>query len=88
MNKSLIVKNINIRFFAVKKESLGSLTNIVRYKNSDDLRSVVQNRMKTRSVMEFPGLREIINNPDLNRVEFDAFENESESGAFVLTLQN
>ena len=87
MKKSLTVKDINIRFFNVKKEDFISLTDIARYKNSDDPRFVVQNWMKTRSAVEFLGLWEIINNPDFNRVEFDTFKNESGSAAFVLTAQ-
>ena len=87
MKKSLTVKDINIRIFSVKKEDFISLTDIARYKNSDDPRFVVQNWMKTRSVVEFLGLWEIINNPDFNRVEFDTFKNESGSNAFVLTPQ-
>ena len=31
-----------------------------------------QNRLKTHSAVEFLGLWETINNPDCNRVEFDA----------------
>lgn len=87
MEKSLIVKNVNIRLFVLKEEDFISLTDIARYKNSDDPRFVVQNWMKTRSAVEFLGLWEIINNPNFNRVEFDTFKNESGSNAFVLTPQ-
>ena len=87
MKKELIVKNVNINFFSKKEEDFISLTDIAKYKNSEDPRFVVQNWMKTRSTVDFLGLWEKINNPKFNRVEFDSFKNEAGSNAFVLTPQ-
>lgn len=81
----LIVKNINVNFFLQKEEDYISLTDIARYKNSDDPRFVIQNWMKTRSTVEFLGIWEVINNTNFNRVEFDTVKNEAGSNAFVLT---
>ena len=75
----MIVKNTTIHIFSLQKEDFISLTDIARYKNSDDPRFVIQNWMKTRSAVDFLGLWEIINNADFNRVEFDSFKNESGS---------
>ena len=47
MKKSLIVKNINIHLFSLREEDFISLTDIAKYKNSDDPRFVIQNGMKT-----------------------------------------
>ena len=85
MKKELVVQDINVNFFSQKEEDYISLTDIARYKNSDDPRFVVQNWMKTRSTVEFLGIWEIINNPAFNRVEFDTVKNEAGSNAFVLT---
>ena len=41
MSKELVVKNININFFSQRKEDFISLTNIAKYKNSDDPRFVI-----------------------------------------------
>ena len=87
MKKELIIKNVNINFFAKKNEDFISLTDIAKYKNTDDPRFVVQNWMKTRATVEFLGIWEHINNPDFNRVEFDSFKNEAGSNTFVLTPQ-
>ncbi|MFH1564871.1 MAG: KilA-N domain-containing protein [bacterium] len=87
MNKELIVKNINVNFFSQKEEDYISLTDIARYKNSDDPRFVIQNWMKTRFTVEFLGLWEAMNNPKFNRVEFDTVKNEAGSNSFVLTPQ-
>ncbi len=85
MKTELVVQNINVNFFSQKEEDYISLTDIARYKNSDDPRFVIQNWMKTRSTVEFLGIWEIINNPAFNRVEFDTVKNEAGSNAFVLT---
>lgn len=85
MKTELVVQNINVNFFSQKEEDYISLTDIAKYKNSDDPRFVVQNWMKTRSTVEFLGIWEIINNPEFNRVEFDTVKNEAGSNAFVLT---
>lgn len=54
-----------------------SLTDIARYKNTDDPRFVIQNRMRNRNTLEFIGLWEVLNNTNFNRVQFDTFRNEA-----------
>ncbi len=85
MKKELVVKNINVTFFSQKKEDYISLTDIAKYKNSDDPRFAIQNWMRTHATVEFIGLWEIINNPVFNRLEFDTVKNQAGSNAFVLT---
>ena len=53
-----------------------SLTDIAKYKNTDDPRFVIQNWMRNRNTLEFIGLWEVLNNPNFNRVQFDTFRNE------------
>ena len=62
-----------------------SLTDIAKYKNPSEPRFVIQNWMRTRFTMEFLGVWEQLNNPNFNRVEFEAVKNESGSNAFVMT---
>ncbi len=62
-----------------------SLTDIAKYKNATDPRFVIQNWMRTRFTIEFMGFWEQMNNPDFNRVEFEAVRNEAGSNAFVMT---
>lgn len=54
-----------------------SLTDIARYKNTDDPRFVIQNWMRNRNTLEFIGLWEVLNNTNFNRVQFDTFRNEA-----------
>jgi hypothetical protein len=76
-------RDVTIR--TVDREDFICITDIAKYKNSDDPRFVIQNWMKTRATVEFLGIWEIINNKDFNRVEFDTVKNEAGSNAFVLT---
>ncbi|WP_277262666.1 KilA-N domain-containing protein, partial [Peptoniphilus lacrimalis] len=64
-----------------------SLTDIAKYKNTDDPRFVIQNWMRNRNTLEFMGLWEILNNPNFNRVQFDTFRNEAGLNRFTMTPQ-
>ena len=59
------------------KNAYISLTDIAKYKNTDDPRFVIQNWMRNRNTLEFIGLWEVLNNENFNRVQFDTFRNEA-----------
>ena len=62
-----------------------SLTDIAKYRNSDDPRFVIQNWLRNRNTLEFIGLWEVLNNENFNRVQFDTFRNESGLNRFTMT---
>ena len=62
-----------------------SLTDIARYRNSDDPRFAIQNWMRNRNTIEFLGLWESLHNPTFNRVQFDTFRTEAGLNRFVMT---
>jgi hypothetical protein len=62
-----------------------SLTDIARYRNSDDPRFAIQNWMRNRNTLEFLGLWESLHNPSFNRVQFDTFRIEAGLNRFVMT---
>lgn len=62
-----------------------SLTDIARYRNSEDPRFAIQNWMRNRNTIEFLGLWESLHNPDFNRVQFDTFRVEAGLNRFVMT---
>lgn len=64
-----------------------SLTDIAKYKNTDNPRFVIQNWMRNRNTLEYIGLWEILNNPNFNRVQFDTFKNEAGLNRFTMTPQ-
>ena len=61
-----------------------SLTDIARYK-SDDPTAVIQNWMRSRDVIEFLGLWEILHNPNFKHLEFEGFKNQSGANAFTMS---
>ena len=84
-NKKMTVLTETIRVQQIQKNDFISLTDIAKYKNADDPRFIIQNWMRTRFTVEFLGIWEHLNNPDFNRLEFEAVKNESGSNAFVMT---
>ena len=62
-----------------------SLTDIARYRNTDDPRFAIQNWMRNRNTIEFLGLWECLHNPAFNRVQFDTFKSEAGLNRFVMT---
>ena len=62
-----------------------SLTDIAKYKTSENPGYVIQNWMRTRNTVRFLGLWEHLHNPDFNYLEFEAIEKEAGFNSFVLT---
>ena len=64
-----------------------SLTDIARYRNSQEPFAIINNWMRSRSTIEFMGLWEKLSNPDFKPLEFERFKNEAGSNYFVLSPQ-
>lgn len=61
----------------IKDEDFIFLTDIAKHRNADDPRFIIQNWMRTRGTVDFLGIWEYLNNPNFNRVEFEAVRNVS-----------
>ena len=86
--KSTINANgIEIRVNSTNESDYISLTDIAKKRDSENPRFIIQNWMRNRSTVSFLGLWEELNNPNFNRVEFEAFKNEAGDNGFVLTPQ-
>ena len=87
INKEQIsAKGFSIQIYTEDfKNDYISLTDIAKYKNTDDPRFVIQNWMRNRNTLEFIGLWEALNNPNFNRVQFDTFRNEAGLNRFTMT---
>ncbi len=85
--KTIIVKGNEIVLFSQKEEDYISLTDIARYKNPDEPKDAIKNWMRSRNIIEFLGLWEILNNPDFKGVEFDSFKQQAGSNHFTLSPQ-
>ena len=64
-----------------------SLTDIARYRNSQEPSAIINNWMRSRSTIEFLGLWEKLSNPGFKPLEFERFKTEAGSNYFVLSPQ-
>lgn len=62
-----------------------SLTDLAKYKNTDDPAGVIANWMRNRNTIEFLGLWEELNNPNFNPIEFEEFKYAAGENAFTLS---
>ena len=62
-----------------------SLTDIARYKNSEEPNVVVANWLRNRNTVEFLGIWEQLYNPDFKPLEFEGFRKEAGLNAFTLS---
>ena len=86
--KSLIeVQGTTISILNKEDADYISLTDIARYRNTQEPFSIINNWMRSRSTIEFLGLWEKLSNPDFKPIEFDRFRNEAGSNYFVLSPQ-
>jgi len=63
------------------------ITDIAKYKDSQNPRYIIQNWMRNRNTVEFLGIWESLYNPNFNRVEFDTVRSQAGLNSFVLTPQ-
>jgi hypothetical protein len=81
----LVVKGKEINITGISDDDYVSLTDLARFLNEDDPRYPIQNWMRLKDTIDFIGLWETINNPNFNRIEFDAFKTEYGRNSFVMT---
>ncbi|MEW6696958.1 MAG: KilA-N domain-containing protein [Bacillota bacterium] len=62
-----------------------SLTDIARYKNSEDPNGVVANWLRNRNTVEFLGVWEQLYNPNFKPLEFEGFRKQAGLNAFTLS---
>ena len=86
--KSIIeVRGTAIAVLNQNNQDYISLTDIARYRNSQEPFAVINNWMRGRSTIEFLGLWEKLSNPDFKPLEFERFRSEAGSNYFVLSPQ-
>ena len=70
--KNIVVKDKIINITGVNDDNYVSLTDLARFLNEDDPRYPIQNWMRSKDIIDFIGLWEILNDETFNRIEFDA----------------
>jgi len=83
----ITVQNTEITFFDKEIGEYISLTDIAKYRNSEEPFSIINNWMRSRSTIEFLGLWEKLYNTDFKPIEFERFRREAGSNYFVLSPQ-
>ena len=79
-------KGIDIGIYTTDfKNEFISITDIAKYRNSDDPRFAIQNWMRNKNTIEYLGIWEELHNPNFNRVQFEAVKNEAGLNRFVMT---
>ncbi len=64
-----------------------SLTDIARYRSIDP-RITIHSWLRSRDVVEFLGLWEMLHNPQFKRIEFDTFKEKAGTNAFVFSIKD
>lgn len=64
-----------------------SLTDLARYRNSDDPAGVIANWLRNRNTIDYLGLWEQIYNPEFKLLEFEEFKKHAGENAFTLSPQ-
>lgn len=86
MEKQIIqVKGKDIELIVKDNQDYISLTSIAKYKNPNEPKDVIKNWLRSKSVIEFLGLWEKINNPKFKGVRFDSLWQEAGVNSFVLS---
>ena len=78
-HKSILVKGTEITLMNKEDKDFIPLTAIAKYRNQSEPFAIINNWMRSRSNIEFPGLWEKLSNPDFKPLEFERFRNESRS---------
>lgn len=79
-------KGVEIQIYTEDfKNDYISLTDIARYKNSEEPNVVVANWMRNYNTIEYLGIWEQLNNPEFKPIEFEGFLQEAGSNAFTLS---
>lgn len=81
------VQGTTITVLPIGVEDYISLTDIARYRNSQEPFAIINNWMRSRSTIEFLGLWEKLSNSNFKPLEFERFKDEAGSNYFVLSPQ-
>ena len=80
------VEVLNTQISIVQDDYI-SLTDIAKYKNSQDANEIIRNWLRNRNTIEFLGIWEKIHNDNFKPLEFDGFRKEAGLNSFTLSTQ-
>lgn len=87
IKETIHAKGIEIGIYTTDFENeYISLTDIARYRSSDP-RITIHSWLRSRDIVEFLGLWEVLHNPDFKRSEFDTFRSDAGTNAFTFSIK-
>lgn len=87
IKETIHAKGIEIGIYTTDLENeYISLTDIARYRSSDP-RITIHSWLRSRDIVEFLGLWEVLHNPDFKRSEFDTFKSDAGTNAFTFSIK-
>ena len=88
IKETIHAKGIEIGIYTTDFENeYISLTDIARYRSSDP-RITIHSWLRSRDIVEFLGLWEVLHNPDFKRSEFDTFKSDAGTNAFTFSIKD
>ena len=88
IKETIHAKGIEIGIYTTDFENeYISLTDIARYRSSDP-RITIHSWLRSRDIVEFLGLWEVLHNPDFKRSEFDTFRSDAGTNAFTFSIKD
>ena len=85
INKKINVQGLEVVLYQNNEEDFLSLTDIARYKDSNNTDDIIKNGLRNRNTVELLGFWEMMYNPNFKPVEFDGFRKQAGLNSFVLT---
>jgi hypothetical protein len=85
LKKTINVKGSEITLFSDGSNDYISLTDIAKYKDSENSDSIIQNWLRNRNTIELLGLWESMYNPNFKPLEFEGFRKQAGLNSFVMT---
>lgn len=88
IKETIHAKGIEIGIYTTDFENeYISLTDIARYRSSDP-RITIHSWLRSRDIVEFLGLWEVLHNPDFKRSEFDTFKSDAGTNVFTFSIKD
>jgi hypothetical protein len=85
--ETITVQGTEVTMFAKEKEDYISLTDIAKYRDSENPSQIISLWPCTYSTIEYLGLWETLNNPNFNPHIYEGFKNESAKPHFWMLPQ-
>ena len=85
INKKINVQGLEVVLYQNNEEDFLSLTDIARYKDSNNTDDIIKNWLRNRNTVELLGFWEMMYNPNFKPVEFDGFRKQAGLNSFTLT---